>query len=144
MKTKWFSFFLMALTLLFGFSGVVMANDDKVKVIVNSNQIHFDVDPIIQDGRTLAAVRHISQGLGASVEWQGNENKVILHRAGVTITMRIGHDVAHVNNRPVKLDVPPLIVNGRTFLPVRFLAESFQEPLFWDQPTKTVYIGIKN
>lgn len=110
-------------------------------VVVYGNNIKFDVHPFIEEGRSLAPVRQIAESLGASVEWKGNESLVILKRAGMTITMKIGHEVAHVNNNPVKLDVPPQVVKGRTFLPVRFIAESLQEPIYWDSHTKTVYIG---
>ena len=103
----------------------------------------FDVNPFIEDGRSLAPVRQIAESLGSSVEWKGGNNQVVLKRVGVTITMKIGDEIAHVNNSPVTLDVPPRIVNGRTFLPVRFIAESFNESIYWNEDTKTIFIGHK-
>ncbi|MEW9670396.1 copper amine oxidase N-terminal domain-containing protein [Ammoniphilus sp. 3BR4] len=133
---------LLSPLFIFGFHSV-NAEDQPFDVVVYGSNIKFDVQPFIEDGRSLAPVRQIAESLGASVDWKGNENQVILKRAGMTVTMKIGHDVAHVNNNPVKLDVPPQLVNGRTFLPIRFIAESLQEPVYWDTHTKTVYIGHK-
>lgn len=119
------------------------AEDHTFDVVVYGENIDFDVNPFIKDGRSLAPVRQISESLGSSVEWKGNQSTVILHRSGFTIKMKIGNETAHVNNNPVKLDVPPQIVNGRTFLPIRFIAESLNEPIYWDGDTRTVYIGHK-
>lgn len=140
---------VMTLTLLLipfsvlGFSSIGSAEDQTFDVVVYGNKVKFDVQPIIEDGRSLAPVKQIAESVGASVDWKPNDKRVILKRAGITITMQIGHEVAHVNNKPVKLDVPPQVVNGRTFLPVRFIAESLNEPIYWDAHTKTVYIGHK-
>lgn len=142
-------FLLISLTLLLipfsflGFSSISSAEDQAFDVVVYGNKVKFDVNPMMKEGRSLAPVRQIAEALGSSVDWKGNDSTVILKRAGVTITMKIGQNVAHVNNQPVNLDVPPQIVNGRTFLPVRFIAESLNEPVYWDGNAKTVYIGHK-
>ena len=44
------------------------------------------------------------------------------------------------DNETVFLDVPPSIINDRTCLPIRAVAEAFGAKVDWDDKTKTVII----
>jgi hypothetical protein len=57
----------------------------------------------------------------------------------------IGKNQARVNGRYVLIDatnakVVPLIVSGRTMLPVRFVAEQLGADVQWEAATKTITI----
>lgn len=60
---------------------------------------------------------------------------------GVTVKLKVGFYDAYVNGKHYKLDVPSQIVNGRTLIPVRFVAEAFGAEVIWDDETKTVHIS---
>ncbi|MCK5848275.1 MAG: hypothetical protein KAH01_03665 [Caldisericia bacterium] len=60
----------------------------------------------------------------------GNETK--------EIKLTVGNTTAEVNGEKVTLDVPPTVVNGRTLVPLRFIAESFGAEVAWDGPTRTI------
>jgi len=51
---------------------------NPIKLIVNGNELHPDVPPQIIDGRTLVPARALAEALGASVEWDGVENAVVV------------------------------------------------------------------
>lgn len=53
------------------------------------------------------------------------------------ITLTIGKNIGHVNNVASLLDAPPVIKNGRTMLPVRFVAQGFDAKVGWDGATST-------
>ena len=59
---------LAAVMILSSVSAVVFANDE-IKVLVDGNQLEFDVAPVIEDGRTLVPMRAIFEALGADVDW---------------------------------------------------------------------------
>ena len=114
---------------------------DEIKVIVNGTTLAFDQPPIVVDGRTLVPLRAIFEALGATVEWDAPVQAVYAERNGTFVTMQIGHDILYKNSdEEIKLDVPPQIVNGRTLVPARAVAESFGADVKWDANTRTVTI----
>ena len=56
------------------------------------------------------------------------------------VTLTIGKNIGHVNNVAKLLDASPVIKNGRTMLPVRFVAEAFGAGVSWDGATSTATV----
>lgn len=46
-----------------------------------------------------------------------------------------------VNGKEIASDPPPFVQDGRTFVPVRFVAEALGYPVKWDPQTNSVIIG---
>lgn len=111
-----------------------------VKAFVNGEQVNFDVQPVIEDGRTLVPIRAIAESLKSDVEWDPVEKTVTLSKDGIEIKLFIGQTVTYINNKAVKLDVPAEIRNGRTLLPVRFISEAFNSTVKWEPASKSVVI----
>ncbi len=112
---------------------------------VNDIPQEIDVPPTIVEGRTLLPIRWVAEPLGAEVGWDGNEKKVTVKLKNTTIELWIGKNIAKVNgvNKPIDPDnskVVPMIINGRTMLPIRFVAENIGCDVKWDGVTKTVTI----
>lgn len=57
-----------------------------------------------------------------------------------TITLQINQPTAMINDRPVKIDVPPQIIDDRTMVPVRFVGEPFGAEFTWDGQTQKVTV----
>ena len=57
-----------------------------------------------------------------------------------TVVLKIGEIQAYKNGAELTLDVPAILKNDRTFVPVRFIAESFDLTVDWDENTQTVSI----
>jgi len=112
---------------------------------VNDSPFEIDVPPIILEGRTLLPIRWVAEPLGAEVGWDGVEKKVTVTLKDTKIELWIGKSIARVNgvDTPIDPDNPkvvPIIKDGRTMLPVRFVAENLGCKVDWDQDTKTVTI----
>src|SRR5450756_2475755 len=58
------------------------------------------------------------------------------------IVLTIGTDIVTVDGKATSVDSPPAIVNGRTFVPVRFIAETFGSTVTWLPETKGVTIVL--
>ena len=56
-------------------------------------------------------------------------------------TLKIGDDTVTVNGEEQTIDAPPVIINERTLVPLRFIAEMFGSNVGWDAETKTIYIS---
>jgi len=99
--------------------------------------------PVIIKGRTLVPIRAIIEELGGTVDWDGVERKVTIKFKNKTIELWIDKKIAKVNGTSKELDVPPMILNGRTMLPLRFVTEELGCTVDWEDKTKTVTITYK-
>ncbi len=118
-------------------SSVIMrvAIPDEIKVIVNGEKISFDQPPIIVDERTLVPVRAIFEELGATVEWIQDTQTVVIQQNEKIITLQIDSNIMRIGNEDIELDVPAQIINERTLVPVRAVAEALDCLVDWDAST---------
>jgi len=116
---------------------------NQISVRLNGRAIDFDQPPIIENGRTLVPLRLIFEAMGASVDWNASTQRVTARLNNTTISMQIGNKTMSRNNQNIELDVPPKLVNGRTLIPVRAVAESFGASVNWDgdYPNSNNYNG---
>jgi hypothetical protein len=108
---------------------------------VDSIEKKFDVVPYIKDSRTYVPVRFVTESLGASVEWNGETREVTIRSEEAVIVMTIGSKTVLVNNTKYNLDVAPEIVNDRTMLPIRCIAEYLNCEVNWEASTSSVIIN---
>ncbi len=139
--------FLLILVLVLMIPVVTSAQEQPIKLVVHGNNVETDVAPFIENGRTLVPVRVISETLGFKVQWIAEEEKVVIGSptdagSGNGIALFIGNATAYLNeHETVILDVAPKVISGRTFVPVRFVAEQFGLNVRWDEENWTVIIG---
>lgn len=113
----------------------------EISVILDGKYLEFpDQKPIIKDDRTLVPLRAIFEALDAYVGWNDEEKRVISIKGDTTISLTIGSDQLYVNGNAKTIDVPAQIINDRTMVPLRAVAESFGCDVDWDGRTKTVII----
>ena len=104
---------------------------------INGEAKTLDAAPIIRDGRTMLPVRFVAEAFGATVGWDGATSTATVKTDDVEIKITIGAKVAYVNGAEVALDAPAFIENGRTYMPVRFVAENLGATVGWDGATST-------
>jgi PKD repeat protein len=117
----------------------------KTTYYVNDEIKTMDTSPIILEGRTLLPIRYVAEALGANVGWDGTEKKVTITFKDKFIELWIGNNTARVNGEykyidPSNLNVKPIIISGRTMLPIRFIAENLGCKVDWDPNLKEVKI----
>ena len=112
----------------------------KAEIVTNGAAKALDVPAQIIDSRTMVPLRAIFEALGASVEWDDATKTVTSVKGETTVKLTIGQASINVNGEDKALDVPAQIVDSRTLVPVRAIAESFGCEVGWDDPTKTVTI----
>ena len=96
--------------------------------------------PVVQNDRTLVPTRAIIEAMGGSVNWDEETQTAFLEYNGDIITLAIGNRMAYFNETANTLDVAPTVINDRTMLPIRFIAESFKFNVDWDGKTQTITI----
>ncbi len=108
-----------------------------------------DTKPVIENSRTLVPIRAIVESLGGSIEWEEKERKVTIMFANKTIELWIGKSIAKVNGVDTPIDsanpkVVPVIINSRTMLPLRFIAENLGCKVNWEASSQTITIIYPN
>ncbi len=120
---------------------VVSARGSDVGVYVDGNKVEFDQTPVIHLGRTMVPLRAIFEALGASVEWNQATRTVTSRKGNNTIELTIDSDILYKNGSPVYLDVPAMLVNDRTLVPVRAVSEALGANVDWNGETRSVIIS---
>lgn len=111
---------------------VVMQIGSKT-MFVNGKAYEKDAAPVIMNDRTLVPIRFVTESLGGKVAWNAETKEVTLTIDGKEIKMTIGKTLE-------KYGVAPVIINDRTFVPVRFVADELGATTAWDAASKTVTI----
>jgi len=114
-----------------GETNVVNLNDREIKLRDNYTALFLngtlitDYEVIIRNDRSLVPVRLISEELGATVDWDGENRIVTIKKDGKNILLAIDNNKVMVNNKEFALDYPAIIYNDSTYVPLRFIAENF-------------------
>lgn len=106
-------------------------NQKNIEVYVDGEPLSFDVAPRIENGRTLAPIRAISEALGLDVQYDASTQTITIQNGDRTVTLKVNQDTAQVNGQNIKLDVPAKIEKGRTLVPLRFLSQSLGADIEW-------------
>jgi hypothetical protein len=99
----------------------------------NETVQQLDVAPFISQGRTMVPLRIIAESLGAEVDWNSSTRTVII--AGREEMINLTVDVPLLGDMGT-----PVIVNGFTFVPVRYVSETLGATVRWDGENNAVYI----
>lgn len=103
--------------------------------------IKFDAPPVIINGQAYLPIRSVSESFGAAVDWDQDSLTVTVSTEYKTITSRINDDKAYVDGDPVQIDGPAYLLEGRTYVPLRFIAESLGLQVDWNAPTQIIQIS---
>ncbi|MFY9174471.1 MAG: stalk domain-containing protein [Peptococcia bacterium] len=116
------------------------ASTTPIKVFFNGTELVLDVPPVLVDNRTLVPFRAIGEAMTAVVDWDGSTRKVTLTLGVKNVQLVIGSKTAYVNGKATTLDVPAMIVEGRTMVPLRFIGESLGASVEWSGESRQIDI----
>ncbi len=120
--------------------------ETELKLEVEGQLVEPETPPMIEAGRTLVPLRVVAEALSAQVAWEPARKQATVTlppgRDGMkrTVLLTLGAETAEVNGQEVPLQVPARIVRDRTYIPLRFVAESLGAEVEWDEPTRTVRV----
>lgn len=113
---------------------------ESTAALVDGKKVTLDVAPVIVNGRTLVPVRFISEALGAEVGWDGASRTVTIALGKKEITLQLDSSTAIVNGKKVVMDVPAMTMKGRTMVPIRFVSESLDLAVEFNNSTREITI----
>ena len=115
---------LTTISMQIGNNGVVLNNENKI----------LDAAPLISQNRTMVPLRFIAEAFGANVSWTQDTKTVTIVIDGKVLTMRINQELEGFG-------AAPIISNGRTMVPIRYISEELGANVIWVPSTRTVAIA---
>ena len=101
----------------------------------NGNTRQSDAAPFVDPAydRLMVPLRLIAEAMGADVAWQSDTRSVVISSSTAQVSLTIG--AALPNGMGV-----PVIVNDRTFVPLRYVTEILGGDVTWDEENRAVYV----
>ncbi|MEN1758850.1 stalk domain-containing protein [Anoxynatronum sibiricum] len=142
---------LLQVVILLWFICILVISMTEVSSGLNAPSIQVNLQPVLMppyepapfistSGRTMVPLRAVTEAMNASVDWHAPTQTITIRHADTHITLVPGEPWASINGIQLPLDTPATIVNGRTFVPLRFVAESTGADIQWDPVYRLIAI----
>lgn len=135
---------ILILTLGAGGNNKSLAATESIKLIVDGKDITSKSMPIIKNGRTLVPVRFISEELGAMVSWDENDRVAKIEKDNKIILLKIDSRLVQYLNEKDNYflsDVAPIIINERTYVPLRLISNVLGIGIDWNGVNRIVEVN---
>lgn len=96
-------------------------------------ELESDVPAFIVDGTTMVPLRVLAEGFSYHVDYQEKDKKIIMQDSNDKnkLIFTIGSTTVLKNDLTDTMLQAPVISNGRTFIPLRYVAEFFGKYVTW-------------
>lgn len=115
-------------------------SDNKIKVVLNGKTIAFNEPVLVESGRVLVDAEPLLKEMDVGFYINEYMQEFTAVRESVDIVMPFDEKIAYINYQGKNIDVTVKVIDGKAFLPVRFISEAFGAEVTWDQTAKTVNI----
>lgn len=112
----------------------------NVSLKLNDHYIESDEPNVLIKDTTYLVARTLVKALGHTIEWNSEERKVTIVTDQKKIEFIVDENLVYVNGTVVETEKKPFIRNGRTYLPLRIVAEYLGCAIKFDQKTYTVHL----
>ncbi|MDF9408721.1 MAG: D-alanyl-D-alanine carboxypeptidase [Pelotomaculum sp. PtaB.Bin013] len=113
------------------------------KFTLNNQEQSMDTIPIVKSSRVFVPIRYIAYACGIDdkdILWDMSTQTVTLNSNNKRLSAKVGSKQLVNNGHVVDMDVAPVMINDRVFLPARWIAEAYNYKIEWDQASKSILI----
>ena len=143
---------LLVIIILPGSPSFAQEVTESFTITVNGKVVNSDVKPYIENNNIMVPVRFVSEALGCqtkysvSKEYYNSKTVTVsgLNSDDLGLMLFIGKNRAYIGTSVYKLPTAPVIKNGRTFIPMRFLAEYLNCSVSWDNVNRNAIINTND
>lgn len=107
---------------------------------VNGTKQAIDVAPIVRNNSTYVPIRFVLDAFGGSANWDSKNQRITILRGNTLLDLTVGQKDFILNGRRQNAQVAPMVLSGRTLVPLRLVSEQLGLNVKWEQKTKTVTI----
>jgi len=133
-KSKFLSSFMLSAVFTLAFSLISSVSAlAAIEVYMDGVELHYtDVQPQILNNRTMVPLAATAEHFGMTYVWNGATRTMVFSGNGRTMIHTVYDNKIYVNGIPVEFDFTSIIVNDRTLMPIRMLAEAIGCVVEWD------------
>jgi hypothetical protein len=102
-----------------------------------------NVIPYIKDERTMVPLRYLSEELGAVVTYYEDTEKISIKNNKTELILTVGEKEYTNDGLWKSMDVAAEVIDGRTFVPVRFVSEALDKAVHWVEEDQMAIITPK-
>ena len=102
----------------------------------------MDTKPFVdKSNRTMMPVKFVSNLLNLNTFWEPDTKSAVFSSDNTEVIINIGSPIIYVNGNPIEMDTVAVIKDGRTFIPLKYLANAFEINIEWNNDTKEIEIN---
>ncbi|CAH1203732.1 hypothetical protein PAECIP111893_02051 [Paenibacillus plantiphilus] len=102
----------------------------ELTVTWNGTTLPLTAAPVLRDNAVLIPMRELFEAFGAKVEY--DNGRITATRDGRVIELTVYSKTVIVDGTKAQMSTPPIYVNGRTYVPLRFLSQSLGAAVQWN------------
>lgn len=110
---------------------------------VGGHGVVMPAPAVIVDGRTLVPLRFIGEAFGCDVQWNDAARTAVVRMASHIIEVPTDKSSAIINGFEAPVQVPARIIDGRTYVPLRFVGESLGAGVDFDSATYKITVAMR-
>ncbi|MFK7694948.1 beta-propeller domain-containing protein [Paenibacillus sp. HJGM_3] len=124
-----------------GAAPTASANEVEVNISLRGQPMAVERAPFLADNVTLVPLRSIAEALGAQVDYNESDHTIQLRKDSSVVHLTLGSLSAQKNGQLITLEAAPRLSGDITMVPVRFISETFDMLVTWDDATRTVHLN---
>jgi hypothetical protein len=113
---------------------------NELTIFLENQKLSADVQPVIIKDRTFIPLYSLADLVGAQLDYDATTHTVTCSKEDLTFTLDFRQGIVKKNGMILTMDPAPLILNGRTMVPLRSFAEAFGYQVEYSDDTKTVHV----
>ena len=113
---------------------------DSKTLWINDEPLEMDIAPSIVNNRTIVPISFIANALNCMVDWDGDLHTAYVAYDDTLVEIIISAPELYVNGEVVAIDTPAEIMEGRTMVPLRAVADGLGLEVYYDDVAREITI----
>lgn len=89
--------------------------------------------PFMYENRSYVPLKKVAGFLGASLMWDSAKSQAVVNYKGQNLALTSNNTNAVYRGQSVALSSPPVVINGRMYVPVDTFKNYYNTPVEWDR-----------
>jgi len=117
---------------------------NEIAIVMDGIRLDSGAKPQLRNGITMVPMRRILERLGVTLRWDKVTQSITAKKNEITVLLTMGSKMATKNGKSLTLNEGPINIGGHTYVPLRFISESFGAEVRWNSGSNTVTINTNS
>lgn len=113
---------------------------ESIGIQYEGYELELSSNPIMRENHVMLPLRALSEEFGYSVNWNQELKRIQVSNGGKVITLYLNSQKADVDGKEVEMDMKPVVIQGVTYVPIRFVSENLGYSVTWDAKNRQVIL----